>query len=58
MQESGDFEQTLMREGLIDEYRLRVYPVVLGTGIRFFREVRFATALSLVEVRAFPSGIT
>ena len=35
---SGDFAQTLMRENLIDEFQLIVYPLVLGNGKRLFRE--------------------
>lgn len=33
---SGTFSQTLLRHGLVDELRLMVYPLVLGTGRRFF----------------------
>lgn len=33
---SGTFAQTLLRHGLVDELRLMVYPLVLGTGRRFF----------------------
>src|SRR6476661_9143121 len=35
---SGDLVQTLARLGLVDEYRLMVHPLVLGTGKRLFRE--------------------
>jgi dihydrofolate reductase len=33
---SGNFAQTLLRHGLVDELRLMVYPLVLGSGKRFF----------------------
>ena len=33
---SGTFAQTLLRHGLVDELRLMVYPLVLGSGKRFF----------------------
>ncbi len=33
---SGTFVQTLLRHGLVDELRLIVYPIVLGSGKRLF----------------------
>ena len=43
--------------GLIDEYRLRVYPVLVGGGIPFFPQARRRVDLELVETRAFDSGV-
>jgi len=37
--------------GLIDEYRARVYPVLLGGGTPFFAERRHRVDLELVESR-------
>lgn len=45
------------RAGLVDEYRLFVYPVVLGRGRRLFEEATDVGALRLVEARSFRSGI-
>ena len=53
---SGDFVQTLMQHDLIDEYRLLVYPVVLGSGKRLFRDGS-KTSLKFVETRTFSSVV-
>jgi len=45
-----------MQHDLVDEYRLLVYPVVLGSGKRLFGEADEAT-LGLVEERMFSSGV-
>ena len=47
----------MMRENLIDLYRLMVHPVVLGTGVRLFTEDTTKRALELTEVKRFASGI-
>lgn len=54
---SGRLVLSLMQHGLIDEYRLLIYPLVLGKGQRLFPEGTTAT-LRLVETRAFSSGVT
>ena len=48
--------QTLVRTGLVDEYRLFVYPVVAGRGRRLF-ETADMSALGLTEARPFRSGV-
>jgi dihydrofolate reductase len=53
---SAALVQTLMQHNLIDEYRLLVYPVVLGSGKRLFGEGS-TTNLRLVETRTFSSGV-
>jgi dihydrofolate reductase len=53
---SGKLVQTLMQHDLIDDYRLLVYPVVLGSGKRLFQNGG-KTTLRLVETRTFRSGV-
>lgn len=53
---SARLVQTLMKHNLVDVYRILVYPVVLGKGIRLFQDGSMAT-LKLVESRAFSSGV-
>ena len=53
---SATLVQTLMAHELVDRYRLLVYPVVLGTGKRLFRE-RIPATLKLLESQVFSSGV-
>ena len=43
--------------GLIDEYRVRVYPVLVGGGIPFFSQRERRVDLELVETRTFSSSV-
>ncbi|MCX5380437.1 dihydrofolate reductase family protein [Streptomyces sp. NBC_00091] len=43
--------------GLIDEYRARVYPVLVGGGIPFFPHRERRVYLELLETRTFSSGV-
>lgn len=48
---------TFMREGLIDEYRLYVHPVVIGEGSPLFPPIETRLALKLLETRTFGCGV-
>ena len=49
--------QGLMEHGLIDEFRLMIFPVVLGSGARLFPETPEKTPLELADTRTFESGV-
>ncbi|MFI9780352.1 dihydrofolate reductase family protein [Streptomyces sp. NPDC051956] len=48
---------TLIEAGLVDEYRLFVYPVVQGRGRRLFPDGYEVPRLRLVDSKSFRSGI-
>jgi len=54
---SSTLTSTLLEHGLADEVNLLVYPVLLGTGKRFFADGAPARALTLESTQAFPTGI-
>jgi dihydrofolate reductase len=54
---SSTLTSSLLEHGLADEVWLVVYPVLLGTGKRFFAERTPARAFELINTKALPSGI-
>jgi dihydrofolate reductase len=54
---SAELVRTLTRHNLIDEYRLLVHPVIVGSGKRLFDEVREAPTLKLSDTATFSSGV-
>lgn len=57
IQGSSDLTQTLLSAGLIDEFRLLVFPVVLGTGKRLFGGGAVPQALRLTESKVSRNGV-
>jgi dihydrofolate reductase len=54
---STELIRTLAEHDLVDEYRLVVYPLVLGTGKKLFTDGFPLARLTLVETRALTSGV-
>jgi dihydrofolate reductase len=51
------FVRSLIRLGLVDEYRLWVLPAVVGRGEPLFTDLEHALTLRLDTCKAFPSGL-
>lgn len=54
---SAELANALMEHDLIDEYRLMVHPVVVGSGKRLFEGGREPKGLKLVQTETFDSGV-
>lgn len=54
---SGDFIQTLLKNGLVDELWLKIFPITLGTGKRLFAEGTIPAAFELTDSKVSPSGV-
>ncbi len=54
---SGMLVRTLHEHDLVDEYRLLVFPVIVGEGRRLFPDQGVATGLALAESRTTGSGV-
>ncbi len=55
---SAKLVNTLLQHDLVDELRLMVHPVVLGSGRRLFDDhAEMLKPLKLAESKTFPSGI-
>jgi dihydrofolate reductase len=54
---SGNLIQTLLKHDLVDEFRLKIYPVTLGRGKRLFAEGTIPAGFQLVESNTSPKGV-
>ncbi|GAB3978331.1 dihydrofolate reductase family protein [Plantactinospora veratri] len=54
---SGNLIQTLLRHNLVDEFRLLVFPVVLGSGKRLFADGTVPVGLKLERSTVSPNGV-
>jgi dihydrofolate reductase len=54
---SGALVQTLLQHDLVDEFRLMINPIVLGTGKRLFRDGSAKTSLRIVDSMTSSTGV-
>jgi dihydrofolate reductase len=54
---SGNLIQTLLRHNLVDQYRLWVFPLVIGSGKRLFSEGTIPSGLTLVDSKVSTTGV-
>jgi dihydrofolate reductase len=54
---SSTLVHTLLREGLVDELRLMVFPIAVGGGLRVFPDDRTKVELELTELIRYDSGV-
>ena len=57
MMGSGELAQTMIKEGLVDEYGLMIHPLVLGKGKRLFREGGNGQVLKLLSSATTSTGV-
>lgn len=53
---SGDLASSLIKAGLIDEFRLLINPVILGSGHPMFKGLNEQLPLTLLKTRTFKNG--
>ena len=53
---SGDLIQTLRRHNLVDQYRLWIFPLVIGSGKRLFPDGTIPSGLKLTDSKVTSAG--
>jgi dihydrofolate reductase len=54
---SSNLIQTLLKHDLIDEFRLKIFPITLGTGKRLFGNGTIPAGLKLIDSRTSTTGV-
>ncbi len=54
---SGNLIQTLLKNDLVDELWLKIFPITLGPGKRLFADGTILAAFRLLECKVSPSGV-
>lgn len=54
---SGNLAQTLLKNDLVDELWLKIFPITLGAGKRLFAEGTIPAAFKLIKTEVSPSGV-
>jgi dihydrofolate reductase len=54
---SGNFTQTLLKNDLVDELWLKIYPITLGPGKRLFADGAIPAAFEMTDSKVSPKGV-
>ena len=54
---SSNLIQTLLKQDLIDEFRLKIFPITIGTGKRLFGDGTIPAGLRLIDSRTSTTGV-
>jgi dihydrofolate reductase len=54
---SGNLVQTLLRHNLVDEFRLWVFPLVIGSGKRLFSDGTLPSGVKPVDSNVSTTGV-
>ena len=54
---SGNLIQTLLRHNLVDQYRLWIFPLLIGSGKRLFSDGTIPAGLKLVDGKVSSTGV-